>query len=144
VDLAKVIAATLALVNHNLGKQSIQVVDKRADGSFVTANSNELQQVFMNLVINASHAMPQGGSLEVGCGARDGKCLAWVKDSGTGIAPDVLPHIFEFAFTTKGDKGSGLGLSISRQIVEGHGGKISVASEVGKGTIFTIELPQTV
>lgn len=140
-DVSKVIEDTLSLVNHELVKQSVTIEDKRSSVKQVSANSGELQQVLMNFIINAMHAMPEGGKVEVGCAERDGAVEIWVRDSGTGISPEVLPRIFEYAFTTKGDQGSGLGLSISKQIVEGHGGTISVASEVGKGTIFTVRLP---
>lgn len=142
VDVGKVIGDTLALINHELMKHNITIEDKRQASSPVTGNVVELQQVFMNLVINSMHAMASGGTVQVGCGDKDGAVLAWVADTGTGIPPEVLPRIFEYAFTTKGDKGSGLGLAISKQIIEGHGGTINVQSQPGKGTVFTIRIPK--
>ncbi|HCM39671.1 MAG: hypothetical protein A2070_06650 [Bdellovibrionales bacterium GWC1_52_8] len=147
VDLGKAIKDTLSLVNHELIKHSIRVVDQCTVCGPVQANAAELEQVILNLVINAIHAMPAGGTIEIGCkelpttNPADSvpTVMAWVKDSGTGISPEVLPRIFEYAFTTKGDKGSGLGLSISREIVEKHEGKMSVRTEVGKGTAFILE-----
>jgi signal transduction histidine kinase len=85
--------------------------------------------------------MVGGGKMEVGCADKEGAVFFWVKDTGSGIPPEVLPKIFDYAFTTKGEKGSGLGLSISKQLIENHGGKIAVQSEVGKGTVFTIRIP---
>jgi signal transduction histidine kinase len=105
-----------------------------------------LAQVLLNLFINASHAMPQGGKIKVTIEKtqdQDGKkwtCLK-VADTGTGIRDEVLPRIFDFAYSTKGDAGSGLGLAVSKQIIEGHGGKITVKTELGKGTEFSILLP---
>lgn len=142
VDVGKVIGDTIALMNHELMKHSIKIDDKRQAAPVVTGNVVELQQVFMNLMINSMHAMPSGGTLQVGVGEKDGAVVAWVTDTGTGIAPEVLPRIFEYAFTTKGDKGSGLGLAISKQIIEGHGGTITVQSQPGKGTSFVIRMPK--
>lgn len=141
VNLMNVIADSLALIEHELKKYTVELVDKRQAVPVIKANNVELQQVLMNLMINAIHAMPQGGKLEVGCGESNGSVLFWIKDTGVGIPPEIMPRIFEYAFTTKGDRGSGLGLSISKQIVEAHGGSILVKSEPGKGSIFTIKLP---
>ncbi len=142
VMLRQVIQNTLTLVNHELMKGGIQIQDLTKACASISANAPELEQVFLNLIINARHAMPQGGNLEIGCKDEGEGVVGWVRDAGTGIAPDVLPRIFDYAFTTKGEKGSGLGLSISKEIVEKHGGRISVESEVGKGTCFTLFLPK--
>ena len=88
-----------------------------------------------HLTVTVEEAIgPEPGGTQKGVAAR-------VADTGTGIPPEVLPRIFDFAYTTKGDRGSGLGLSVSREIVEAHGGKILVKTEVGKGTEFTVWLP---
>lgn len=144
VDIGAVIGNTLALMSHDLAKSSVEFVDKRQTCPKVKADAIELQQVLMNLAINALHAMPKGGKLEMGCLEKDGAVWAWVRDTGTGIPSEILPKIFEYAFTTKGDKGSGLGLSISKKIVEEHGGAMTLESEVGKGTTFYIRLPKAV
>ncbi|MGZ3740466.1 MAG: sensor histidine kinase, partial [Bdellovibrionota bacterium] len=102
-----------------------------------------IEQVLMNLIINAMHAMPQGGTVSVGCRNEEGgNVVLWVKDTGSGIPPDVLPRIFDYAFTTKGEKGSGLGLAISKQIIDSHSGTITVKTELGSGTAFEIKLPR--
>lgn len=141
VEIGKVMGDTLALINHELMKAKVTCDDKRQPCPTFNGNIVELQQVFMNLVINAMHAMPDGGKLELGCAPVDRAVTAWISDTGTGIAAGVLPRIFEYAYTTKGDRGSGLGLSISKQIIEGHGGTIEVKSQVGKGTTFLIRIP---
>ncbi|OFZ19816.1 MAG: hypothetical protein A2X94_17240 [Bdellovibrionales bacterium GWB1_55_8] len=141
VQLSTILKDTLLLVNHELKKRSIDVVDATSTETLVLGNAGELEQVVMNLVINAMHAMPSGGRLEIGCGPNGDSVHAWVADTGTGIAPEVLPRIFDFAYTTKGDHGSGLGLSISRQLLEKHGGKILVETQAGKGTKFILMFP---
>ena len=142
INMGKVIQDTLGLIKHEFVTYSVSCTDQTAACSPVSANAGELQQVLMNLLINALHATPKGGKIEIGCKDDGPAVLTWVRDSGTGIADDVLPHIFDFAFTTKGDKGSGLGLSISRQLVESNGGKISVESLVNAGTKFMIRIPR--
>ncbi|MBI3554944.1 MAG: hypothetical protein HY074_01620 [Deltaproteobacteria bacterium] len=143
IELSKVIKDTLALVSHEFVTHSVTCVDQTSVCASVTANAGELQQVFMNLLINSLHATPKGGKIEIGCRDDGDSVLTWISDSGCGIPADVLPLIFDYAFTTKGDKGSGLGLSISRQLIESNGGKISVQSAVGTGTKFEIRLPVT-
>ena len=101
-----------------------------------------IEQVLMNLILNAVQAMKGGGVLTIRTSVVEGVCLVEVRDTGSGIAPTVLPKIFDPFFTTKGEgEGTGLGLSVSLGIVERHGGKILVESEVGKGTTFSLCLP---
>jgi CheY-like chemotaxis protein len=113
-----------------------------------------MEQVFLNLIINACHAMPQGGTLTIGTEYSSfkpevGAVVVRVTDTGTGIAPEHLTRIFEPFFTTKGrlgeseTPGSGLGLSVSHGLVTAHGGTITVSSELGSGTTFEIRLPLT-
>jgi len=140
-DPAALIRATLTLLHHETQKNSIEVSEKCEPCRKVTVNAAEIEQVLMNFVINSMHAMPNGGQVEVGCkNAEDDKVLIWVKDTGTGIPAEVLPRIFDFAFTTKGEKGSGLGLAISKQIIEGHQGTLGVKTKMGEGTVFEILL----
>lgn len=142
VDVAKIITDALTLLHHDLHKGSIKIENKLTAVPPVNGSVVELGQVFVNLLINAMHAIGgKGGTVEVGTRLDGGNVVAWVKDSGTGIPADVLPRIFEYAFTTKGDKGSGLGLSISKQIIEGHGGAMAAQSAPGQGALFTISLP---
>jgi len=110
-----------------------------------TANLNRLDQVFINLMINAFHAMEQtgGGELVVRSFADGENCCVSITDTGPGIPDGILQKIFEPFFSTKGEGGTGLGLHSCRSIVEGeHKGKLEVATEVGKGTTFTIRLPR--
>jgi signal transduction histidine kinase len=109
----------------------------------VSLDTNQMQQVFMNLFLNALDAMPVGGQLTVEIDKRDSQ-EEWiqvkVKDSGHGIAPEHLTKIFDPFFTTK-SKGLGLGLAITNKIMEGHGGTIAVKSAPGKGSTFILSLP---
>jgi len=103
---------------------------------------NQIQQVFLNLMLNAVEAMPDGGRLVVQAtrtGEPDGVCVTFA-DTGCGIPPDVLPNIFDPFFTTK-EEGLGLGLYVTQSIVDAHSGRIDVESQVGKGTTFTVWLP---
>lgn len=108
----------------------------------VLMDKGQLQQVFLNLLLNAMDALSDGGRIDLAWRvAPDGMVEVDVADTGTGISPDLLPSIFEPFFTTKEGRGTGLGLSISWGIVDGHGGRIAVRSEEGRGTTFTVRLP---
>jgi len=103
---------------------------------------SQINQVFMNLIVNASQAIQANGIITVRTGYADDWVWVEVGDNGAGIAPDILTRIFDPFFTTKPvGKGTGLGLSLSYNIVTKHGGRIEVASELGKGTRFTVHLP---
>lgn len=110
----------------------------------VSCSPSQINQVFLNLVTNAAQATPENGGIIAITTKRigDDRVCVEVQDNGHGIPPEVLPKIFDPFFTTKDvGKGTGLGLSIAYKIIQQHGGKISVASEVGKGTRFTVVLP---
>lgn len=104
-------------------------------------NPGELREVLTNLILNAVDAMPEGGTLTIATRAEGETVSLSVSDTGTGIPEDIIQHIWEPFFTTKGAAGSGLGLPISQRIVERHGGQISVESKLGEGSTFTIRLP---
>ena len=106
----------------------------------VEHDAAQIQQVLLNLLLNAVQAIDGAGAVEVRLSPLDGCALVSVTDSGRGIDPSHLPNIFRPFFTTKG-KGTGLGLSLAQRIVEGHGGRIEVSSTVGKGSQFTVWLP---
>ncbi len=133
----------LTLIHHELKTGNIKVERNFGVVPVITGDPVATGQVFLNLLINAKQAMPQGGVLTLNVTAvPDGKSIeVEVRDSGVGISPEVLPKIFETAFSTKGDQGSGLGLSISKSIVEKQGGEISVHSVVGEGATFKIRFP---
>src|SRR5947209_6061695 len=104
-------------------------------------SASELREVFVNLIVNAIDAMPAGGRLDISCRCRGGRIRLLFTDTGVGMAEEVRARIFEPFFTTKGAQGTGLGLFVSYGIVERHAGSISAASERGRGTPFTVELP---
>lgn len=145
-DSAEIVTDTIPLVQHLLNKTTIAVeMDYRAS-RLISMNRTELQQVLVNLFVNAIHAMPDGGRLMVRTldrdeGSKPGVVIE-VADSGVGMAPDVVQRIFDPFFTTKRREGTGLGLSISQMLVSRQGGKISVESAAGKGTTFIVWLPE--
>jgi two-component system, NtrC family, sensor kinase len=143
VDLNQVIEETLSLVSHPFRTAQVQVVPiLEADLPAVFGSGNRLQQVFLNLFMNARDAMPSGGILEVRTFATNGSVEVEVADTGSGISRDNLPRIFDPFFTTKSTgRGTGLGLSVSYGIVKEHAGKIEVRSSPGQGTSFRLEFP---
>jgi len=119
-------------------------VDLLGPDRTVACDPTQIEQVLMNLVVNASDAMPGGGELAITVNTRDEACAEIiVADTGNGMSPAVVDHIFEPFFTTKSDAGTGLGLSVSLGIIEQHGGRIRVESQQGAGSQFTVELPAT-
>ena len=112
------------------------------DGLFTLGNASELREVFVNLIVNAVDAMPQGGSLKICCVRKDDRLRLRFADTGTGMEEEVRERVFEPFYTTKGVLGTGLGLAVSYGIIERHQGLISVESKIGKGTTFYIDLPQ--
>lgn len=143
---AGILTDTLPLVQHLLKKRTISVERDDRALRLIMMNRTGLQQVLVNLIVNAIHAMSQGGLLRLGTydcdeGERLGVAIE-VADTGAGIAPDVIQRIFDPFFTTKSREGTGLGLSISQMLVAQAGGKISVKSEPGIGTTFTVWLPE--
>jgi len=141
-----VVADSLLLVRHLLNRAAIDVSTEGRATRLVLMNRTELQQVIVNLVVNAIHAMPEGGRLNLRTrdvdfeGAR-GLAIE-VADTGVGMSAEVMERIFDPFFTTKRQEGTGLGLSISRTLIERQGGRISVESEAGQGTTFTVWLPE--
>ena len=108
----------------------------------IWAQGERIQQVFINIILNAMDAMPNGGKLKIELGQTDNQALVVIEDTGTGIKSQHLPHIFDPFFTTKGiGKGTGLGLSISYAIIKEHEGRVTVESESGKGSRFVIFIP---
>ena len=144
-DLREVVDRCLLLVRHNLELVGIELQLKLAeDLPLVPCDPAQIEQVLLALIMNAIDAMPRGGTLwlEARRSHDDAAIEILVRDDGAGIPPDVLPQIFEPFMTTKENgRGVGLGLAISRGIVERHGGRIEVQSELGRGTAFTVTLP---
>ena len=117
-----------------------QVTLAAKPGQATYGSASELREVFVNLIVNAVDAMPEGGDLAISCQRENGRLRLQFADSGIGMPEDVRQKIFEPFFSTKGAHGTGLGLSVSYSIIERHEGTISVISEPGSGTIFTIDL----
>ncbi len=145
VSPVDVVGDCLLLVQHLLARSEIEVVRHEQATGMVLMNRVELQQVLINLMVNAIHAMPAGGTLTltVRDGARGGQAgvAVAVRDTGVGIAPAQLARVFDPFFTTKGEGGTGLGLSISYTLVERAGGVMEVESAPGQGSVFTVWLP---
>jgi signal transduction histidine kinase len=142
VDVNALLDDSLLLVRHQLNKAQVAVVKNTAATRSAHINRNELQQVLINLMVNALHAMPQGGTLTLSTQdwKNDGVSVT-ISDTGIGIPADNLQRIFDPFYTTKHGEGTGLGLSISYTLVARYGGTITVESKVGKGAAFTVSLP---
>ncbi|MBI3698627.1 MAG: PAS domain S-box protein [Acidobacteria bacterium] len=143
VDLNRVIRETWSLLEHQFKKAGIRVeahLDERLPE--IEGNSGKLQQVFLNLFLNARDAMPKGGMLTVRTAAPNGTVRVDVADTGEGIAPENLNRIYDPFFTTKSrQKGTGLGLAVTYGIIREHSGAIAVESKPGVGTYFRLEFP---
>ena len=140
-DLHTGIDSTLTIASNEF-KYKATVTKEYGHLPQVKCLPSQLNQVFMNLIVNASQSIQANGVITVRTGCADDWVWVEVGDNGAGIAPDILNRIFDPFFTTKPvGKGTGLGLSLSYNIVTKHGGRIEVASEVGKGTRFTVHLP---
>ena len=144
VDLNKVLSETLTLIEHQLAKANIEVklsLDERLPR--IKGNAGKLQQVFLNLFLNARDAMEAGGVLALKSHAGDGLVRVTVADNGSGIAPENLARVFDPFFTTKAvRRGTGLGLSVTYGIVKEHNGEIEVESDLGSGTRFVVTFPE--
>src|SRR5450432_1200455 len=146
VSVNRVIQETLSLLEHQLQKSGIQVKTDLAPGlPGVHGNTGKLQQVFLNLFLNARDAMTSGGTLEVRSWADGARAKVEVADTGTGIAPEHVHRIYDPFFTTKAArKGTGLGLSVTYGIIQEHGGSIEVTNRRSGGANFHVELPLSV
>ena len=147
VDMNTLIEDTLLLLARQLQRSNVEVKTDYGKLPAAVVSSDQLHQVFSNLVINAKDSMSNGGKLYVRTrpvGGSDG-LHGWIRillaDTGGGIPPNIVNTVFEPFVTTKGEKGTGLGLWIVKGIIGNHGGRISVKSKLGKGTVFKIDLP---
>jgi signal transduction histidine kinase len=143
VDVAHLARQTCTLIQHQIEKGGVVLaIDAPAELPKVFANPGEIEQVFLNLLLNAQHATPSGGRIDIRIRADGEAVTVSVSDTGAGIPKDLLPKIFEPFFTTRSaEGGTGLGLSIIYGILEKHRGRIEVESEPGAGTTFTFHLP---
>jgi signal transduction histidine kinase len=148
-DLVKLVDDTLLLLEREMNKYRVVVEKSYQAIPPALVNGNQIQQVLLNLLINARQAMPNGGRLWIKLlhDAENNMIDLVVRDNGCGIPAEKLPRIFESFYTTKsgpdasGKGGTGLGLSMCREILESHHGRIRVDSTVGRGTAFTLKLP---
>jgi signal transduction histidine kinase len=144
VDLHEILDRCVQLVDHHLKLNNIKLIKEyQAGKAEVWCDKDQMQQAFLAIMVNAVEAMSGGGSLTLRTGTDPDKrkLRIEIQDTGSGISPQDLPHIFEPFYTTKKEgKGVGLGLSVCYGIIERHEGKISVNSTPGKGTTFIIEL----
>ena len=149
-DLAALIEDTLVLLERELQKYRVAVEKDLGQVPLAMVSGNQIQQVLVNLLINARQAMPNGGKVLIALrhDAKSKMVDIIVRDTGTGIPEDKLPRIFEPFYTTKtgpdasGKGGTGLGLATCRRIIETHQGRIRVESSLGRGTAFILKLPE--
>ena len=143
-DLTETVNTVLILTSNMIKHSKTEVITQFESIPPVFCRQDEICQVWTNIITNAIQAMGEGGTMEIGLKYDKTKetITAWFKDNGCGISEEIKPRIFEPYFTTK-EKGvgSGMGLDISRQIVESHKGRIYFESEEGVGSTFFIELP---
>jgi two-component system NtrC family sensor kinase len=139
-DINEIVEEVFHLAGKQLEHAHVKVNLQLKSVHKIMGSADQLKQVFLNLMVNAMDAMPNGGQLTVQTTETDGFVALLVEDTGVGIAPDELGRIFDPFFTTKA-YGTGLGLSVSYSIIESHGGRIAVDSEVNQYTRFTIYLP---
>jgi two-component system NtrC family sensor kinase len=138
---AKMIASIIKLMKPALETAQIKVKIDIPEDAAIKTDGNKLQQVLLNLIINAQHAMPEGGTLSFKMKKQGDSVQLHVSDTGVGIPEDALPRIFEPFFTTKGPLGTGLGLNISSSIMLSLGGGIEVKSREKQGSAFIIYFP---
>ncbi len=147
VDLNEIVQKTVSLTapkwkdKARMGGVQIEVLTDLQATASVAGNAVELREVLTNLIFNAVDAMPRGGKIVVSTGMDGDYSTIAVSDSGTGMSEDDRARCLEPFFTTKGDRGTGLGLSVVYGIIQRHGGMIEITSEIGRGTTFSISLP---
>ncbi|SRR6056297_964891 len=147
-DVPALIRDSLVLLEREMSKYRVAIELQFADDTpLANANSNQLQRVLLNLLINARQAMAKGGTIAISTKRDEQDFVLTIRDYGCGIPSDQLPHIFRPFFSTKqgpdasGKGGTGLGLSACKEIIEAHCGRIRVESTVGEGTAFIIRIP---
>jgi two-component system NtrC family sensor kinase len=140
MHIDEVIREVLTLANKQLEHARVKVKTDLKAQRRINGSPDQLKQVFLNLIVNAMEAMPNGGEVLIATSEQYDQLVLTVRDTGSGITEEQLPQVFDPFFTTKAD-GTGLGLSVSYGIIEGHGGQIEVHSEPGNFTEFTVRLP---
>ena len=142
INLKENLQEIVSLIDYKLKNMNIKLELNIEPIKPILAQGERLQQVFINIILNAIDAMPKGGTLKISLYPENNQAVVKIRDTGIGIKAQHLPHIFDPFFTTKGiGKGTGLGLSISYAIIKEHEGQIAVESKDGEGSIFTIRIP---
>ncbi len=141
-DLAGVMARALKMASHSIAVSPVEIIRDFGDDCHITGNEGEIQQVFVNLILNAVQAMEGAGTLRLSCYRERGRVKAVVSDTGPGIPPEFINHIYDPFFTTKPvGIGTGLGLYVTYRIVSRHKGTIDVDTAPERGTAFTLSFP---
>ena len=149
VDLAKIVQQAVSLTEPKWRRQTqatgltVEVVAELKAAPFIAGQESALREVLTNLIFNAVDAMPQGGRISLETTIEDNYAVVRVRDNGTGMTESVRQRCLEPFFSTKGERGTGLGLSMVYGIIDRHRGKLEIESVLGQGTIFTIRLPLT-
>jgi len=146
MNLVELVQDVLVLVEKDLQIHRVRLQTHVEGQPVAEVNASQIQQVLLNLIINARQAMEGGGRLDIGIRAHDGTSEISIRDSGSGIPGDQLRKIFDQFYSTKtsdeqGQGGTGLGLALARDVIEAHNGRLRVDSAVGKGTTFTLKFP---
>ncbi len=140
-DINAILEKTMFFLKREPRMSNVRVIRKfRENLPLVVVDRDQIEQVFLNIILNALVAMKSKGSLEITSGMSDNSVFVSIKDNGVGIAPEVLGKIFDPFFTTK-SKGTGIGLSISKNFIESNNGELHVESELNKGSTFTVSFP---
>src|SRR5262249_28579419 len=136
------VTSALEIINHEIKKKSIRIATELGDVPPVICHPRKINQVLLNLLMNAFQSVAEGGLITIRTRADDDAVVIDVEDNGSGIKPEPLPLVFDPFFTTKPvGQGTGLGLSVSYGIIRDHGGTIEVESQVGRGSVFSVRLP---
>jgi two-component system NtrC family sensor kinase len=143
IEISKIIDHAISLVGHQAQLTKIKLIREETPSlPLVKGDSGQLQQVLINLIVNAIQAMPNGGELKIISFTDGGLVKVAIQDIGEGIPPENMDKLFTPFFSTKDEvKGVGLGLAVSYGIIQSHGGNIEVQSQFGKGSTFTVSLP---
>ena len=145
LSVPEVLTETMGFLERGAKNRGVTIGTDFAEGlPDIVSDRGQLQQVFLNIMGNALDAVPDGGKVDIACSqTADGGLLVRVTDNGKGMSPEVIKHIFEPFYSTKKEKGNGLGMFITYGIVRRLGGEITVDSTEGKGTTVSITLPLT-
>ncbi|MDH4230710.1 MAG: ATP-binding protein [Nitrospirota bacterium] len=141
-EVNSLLKEVVSLIKVQFKDKKIKMYEAYSELPRIMGDQNQLKQVFLNIINNAVDALPEGrGEITIGTHSNDSYAVIEIRDTGPGIAAEVLPRIFEPFYTTKKEKGTGLGLPISYKIIQSHNGRIDVKSIKGEGTVFSISLP---